>query len=182
MARRFSLNPDEYHARSIAEYRREWGNIPDAEACNVIAVENQYLDFHRFLLASIRHQAPTGSDPIQLGLSLRAGALKAATLICASIAEAALRAHAESRGYGLPKNSWQRTFGKVLEAWLDPEGNPHADVAPIWPALQRLRLGRNNVHLYRAIEDGSNFYDILEAEEMSLKEAEAVLAHLRTIK
>ena len=182
MVRRFSLSPDEYQAPTIDELRWEWRKIPDAEARNVIAVESQYLDFHRYLLASLRHQATTGSDPIPLGLSIRAGALKTASLICASIAEAALRAHAESRGYQLPKNSWQRTFGKVLGAWQDAGGEPLADVQPIWDELQRLHSGRNNVHLYRAIEDGSDFYDILNAEEASVTEGEKVLAHLKDIK
>lgn len=182
MARKFSLEPDEYQACTIAELRHEWRNIPDSEACTAIAVENQYLNFHQFLLTSIRHQAVTGSTPIPLGLSLRAGALKAATLICASIAEAALRAHAEARGYELPRQPWQRTFGKVLGVWQDNEERPHRDVAAVWDALRRLHSGRNNIHLYRAIEEGSDFYDILAAEEASLAEAEMVLSHLKRIR
>lgn len=179
--RKFSFAPDEYQAYAIDELRHEWGNIPDPEARNVIAVEHQYLDFHRYLLNCVRHQATTGSAPIPIGLSLRAGALKAASLLCASIAEAALRAHAEARGYGLPQQPWRRTFGRVLSAWQNSNGVPHNDVAPIWNELQRLHAGRNNVHLYRAIELGSDFYDILAAEEASLIEAEKVLVHLKLI-
>lgn len=182
MARKFSFDPDEYQAYTIAELRHHWENIPDAEARNVIAVEHQYLDFHIYLLASIRHQAVDGGDQIPIGLSLRAGALKAASLICASIAEAALRAHAEARGYNLPSKLWLRTFGKVLGAWQDAQKKPRPDVAPIWDELQKLHSGRNNVHLYRTIEEGHNFYDILQAEEASLEEAKKMLEHLKSIK
>ncbi len=181
MPRKFSFDPNEYQAFTIKELRHEWRNVPDSEARNVIAVEHQYLDFHRYLLSSIRHQATDGGNEIPIGLSLRAGALKAATLICASIAEAALRAHAEARGYELPQRSWQRTFGKVLGAWQDEKQRPKPEVAPIWDELQRLHQGRNNVHLYRAVEDGSDFYNVLQAEEASLREAEKVIAHLKSI-
>lgn len=161
--------------------RHEWRNIPDAQARNVIAVESQYLAFHHYLLESLRHRAIEGGDAIQIGLSVRAGALKTATLLCASIAEAALRAHAEARHYNLPADPRRRTFGKVLGAWQLPGDIPQQDVAPIWGQLQRLHGGRNTVHLYAAIQAGGNFYDILQAESQSLTEAEAVLAHLRNL-
>lgn len=77
--------------------------------------------------------------------------------------------------------AWQRTFGKVLGAWQDADENPHVDVAAVWDQLQRLHSGRNNVHLYRAIEDGSDFYDVLVAEEASLGEAKMVLVHLKNL-
>lgn len=182
MPRRFFFAPDQYRAPTIADLRLEWRNIPTAEARNVIAVENQYLDFHRYLLIGIRHQSFAGSQPIPLGLSLRAGSLKAASLICASIAEAALRAHAEVRGYPLPQKSCQRTFGRVLRAWQDKRARPIADIASVWNELQRLHSGRNNVHLYRAVEKGSDFYDILAAEEISLAEGERILAHLKGLR
>jgi hypothetical protein len=182
MPRRFSFAPDEYGAPTIAELRSRWRNIPFTDARNAIAVENQYLDFHRYLICSIRHQSLAGGIQLPLGLSLRAGSLKAASLICASIAEAALRAHAEARGYRLPKKTWQRTFGKVLSAWHGKNNRPHAEVAAVWDELQRLHSGRNNVHLYRALEDGCDFYGILAAEEASLCEAERVLIHLQKLR
>lgn len=181
MPRRFSLNPDEYDTPSVHALRQEWRNIPDAQARNVIAVEAQYLAFHHYLINGLRHQAIEGGDAIPIGLSVRAGALKTARLLCASIAEAALRAHAEARHYGLPAAAHRRTFGKVLGAWQLPDERPHPDVAAIWPQLQNLHDGRNTVHLYAAIQDGGNFYDILQAENQSLAEAERVLNHLRNL-
>lgn len=181
MPRIFSLNPNLYDTPPIDILRHEWRNIPDIQARNVIAVEAQYLAFHQYLLDSLRHQSTTGGDAIRIGLSVRAGALKTATLLCASIAEAALRAHAEARGYTLPPDPTRRTFGKVLGAWQLPDGSPHPDIHAIWPSLQRLHGGRNTVHLYAAIQNGSNFYDILQAENQMLTEAEDVLTHLRNL-
>lgn len=181
MSRKFSLTPDEYETPSVHALRREWRNIPDAQARNVIAVEAQYLAFHHYLINSLRHQSIDGGDAIPIGLSVRAGALKTATLLCASIAEAALRAHAEARQYNLPVVVHRRTFGKVLGAWQLPDEMPRPDIAPIWLQLQNLHDGRNTVHLYAAIQDGSNFYDILQAENQSLAEAEIVLTHLRNL-
>lgn len=181
MPRIFSFSPDQYDSPLIGALRHEWRNIPDAQARNVIAVESQYLAFHHYLLNSLRHQALDGGDAIPIGLSVRAGALKTATLLCASIAEAALRAHAEARNYNLPADLRRRTFGRVLGAWQLPGNIPQPDVAPIWDQLQRLHSGRNTVHLYAAIQDGGNFYDILQAESQSLAEAESVLAHLRNL-
>lgn len=181
VARRFCFVPDQYRAPTVAEFRHAWRRIPVAQARDIVAVENQYLHFHRYLIQSIRHQAMAGGEPVPLGLSLRAGSLKAASLICASIAEAALRAHAEARGYALPQQPRQRTLGRVLGAWQDHKRKPHADIAAVWNELQRLHMGRNNVHLYRALEDRSNFYHILAAEKASLDEAERVLAHLRKL-
>jgi hypothetical protein len=182
MPRVFWFEPAHYEAPTIAELRQEWCNIPLAEARNVIAVENQYLHFHHYLIAAIRHQSIVGGPLLPLGLSLRAGALKAASLICASIAEAALCAHAEVRGYELPRKPWQRTFGKVLRAWQDKLERPRADVAEVWSELQRLHSGRNDVHLYRAAADGNDFYAILAAEEASVHEAQRVIAHLKDLR
>ena len=180
-ARRFSFTPDRYRTPTVAEFRHAWRRLPFVAARNAVAVENQYLDFHRYLIESIHHQGAGGGEPMPLGLSLRAGSLKAASLICGSIAEAALRAHAEARGYALPVQPRLRTLGKVLGAWQDRRKRPHADVAPIWEELQRLHLGRNNVHLYRALEDRGSFYRILAAEKASLDEAERILRHLRQL-
>jgi hypothetical protein len=181
MPRHFSLNPAEYQIPAIDELRWEWRNVPDADARNVIAVEAQYLEFHRYLLESLRHRDVAGGYPIPLGLSVRAGALKTATLVCASIAEAALRAHAERRGYQLPPNARHRTFGKVLGAWQLPDETPRAEVAAVWPQLQSLHSGRNNIHLYGAVENGGSFYDVLQSEVQSLANSDQVLAALKAL-
>lgn len=181
MPRHFSLDPAEYQVPAIDELRWEWRNIPDADARNVIAVEAQYLDFHRYLLGSLRHRDAAGGAAIPLGLSVRAGALKTATLVCASIAEAALRAHAERRGYALPPNPRHRTFGKVLGAWQEADGAPRAEVAAIWAQLQGLHSGRNNVHLYGAIEQDGGFYELLESETQALAHADQVLTLMKAL-
>jgi hypothetical protein len=181
MLRKFLLNPDQYDTPKIDALRNEWRNIPDAQARNVIAVESQYLAFHYYLIGSLRHQAVDSGDVIPIGLSVRVGALKTATLLCVSITGAALRAHAEARNYNLPADPYRRTFGKVLEAWQLPGNIPRPDVIPIWDRLQRLHGGRNTVHLYAAIQARGTFNDILLAESRLLAEAEAVLAHLRNL-
>lgn len=180
-ARRFCFAPDHYRTPTVAEFRHAWRRLPCADARHVVAIENQYLDFHRYLIDSIRHQATTGGEPLPLGLSLRAGSLKAASLICGAIVEAALRAHAEARGYELPVQPRLRTLGRVLGAWQDRRKRPRDDVAPIWGELQRLHMGRNNVHLYRTLEARSSFHQILAVEKASLDEAERVLRHLREL-
>ncbi len=183
MARHFSFEPPVFEVPTVGELRVRWANVPVREALNVIAVEAQYLVFHRYLLDSIRHCASPGDDKIPLGLSVRAGALKSAHLLCASIAEAALRAHAEVRGYALHADPRRRTFGNVLSAWCVPKSNePQPEVARIWPQLQALHSGRNNVHLYKVVEDGGDFYDLLAAEGRSLAEGEAVLEVIRGIR
>lgn len=182
MARRFSFDPEEFSVSSIENFRGQWANVPDTEARNVIAVESQYLEFHQYLIEGVRHEPLEGGDRIRIGLSVRAGAIKTAILICASIAEAALRAHAEARGYDLPRSSRAKTFGRVLGAWQQQNRNPHPDVAPIWDQLQRLHQGRNNVHLYRTVDEKENFYDILDAESRSLREAEEVLRTLQELR
>lgn len=183
MPRIFTLDPSEYTVPSISSYRIRWQNIPDEEAKNIIAIENQYLNFHVYLLKSLRHKAPTGaSAPIGIGLSVRAGALKTALLICGSIAEAALRSHAEKRNYPLPPILHRRTFGTVLKAWCDKKGNPHEDLKTIWQLLQDLCSNRNNVHLYRAIEKNEDFQRILIAEEDAINNAIRILKHLQTLK
>ena len=129
MPRRFSLSPDEYDTPSVHALRQEWRNIPDAQAPNVIAVEAQYLAFHHYLINGLRHQAIEGSDAIPIGLSVRAGALKTATLLCASIAEAALRAHAEARNYGLT----------CPNARL-PSSPPHCATKVPWPVQPPIEI------------------------------------------
>jgi hypothetical protein len=182
MPRYFTLDPAQYQIPSIDGLRWEWRHVPDNAARNVIAVEAQYLDFHRYLLGSLRHRDVAGGGmPMPLGLSVRAGALKSATLIGASIAEAALRSHAEKRGYPLPPNPRHRTFGKVLGAWQEDDDTPRTEIAPIWQQLQALHSGRNNVHLYGAIEQGGDFYAVLQSETRSLDDADQVLAVLKEL-
>src|SRR4051794_40953254 len=117
MARDFYFSPPTCSIRSLGELRTDWTNVQDLKVRHVVAVESQYILFHRFVLKSVRH-VDEGMKPvagIPLGRSVRAGALKALMLMAASVCEAVLRYHAERRGYALPSNPKHRTYGKVLD-------------------------------------------------------------------
>lgn len=174
------MEPPEYELPTVAALRTEWHNIPNEDALNVIAVEAQYLAFHTYLLSSLRHRSPAGGAAIPIGLSVRAGALKTTTLLCASIAEAALRAHAEARGYALPQEERRRTFGAVLSAWK-VNGQPRQELTGIWEKLDVLQSGRNNIHLYKVIQEGGDFYELLHAENASLTNAQQVLTVIKGV-
>ena len=72
-------------------------------------------------------------------------------------------------------------FGIVLKSWCDKKGNPHKDVKEIWPLLQELCSNRNNIHLYRAIENKTDYNKILLAEEKALDDALKILSHLQKL-
>jgi hypothetical protein len=154
-----------------------------------LAAEEQYLTFHLYMLENLRFTAAGKLNEVPLpysyplGLSVRAGAIKAAVLLAASIIEAVLRAHAERRGYkklnGDPK---RRTFGNVIHAW-EHEGNPHEDVMAIWPTVLALHDARNSVHLYKAAaEEEAGWQVILNKEDDLLKGALTAIAHVSNIK
>ncbi len=145
-----------------------WEHMP-SEVADVLSQEYQYLKFHSHMLDSVHFTAEgkVGEKPWKkpLGLSVRAGAIKAALLVAASISEAVLRVVAEARGYPLPANPRHRTFGKVIEAWESVNGNTGADVAHLWDTVKELKDVRNNVHLFKAAGDAAaNFQAILGQE------------------
>lgn len=182
MPRKFIIQPDEIEIPSVSYFRNEWRNIPDPAARDAIAVENQYLYFHEHLLSNLKHQKPCQTmQPIPLGLSVRAGAVKSAILICASIVEAALRAHSERRKYKLKNDPHRRTFGNVLGSWQDEDKTPKPEVIGIWQHLQDLHDTRNNIHLYKAVSDGSSFYAVLESEKETLAKAKEALDVIKII-
>jgi hypothetical protein len=121
----------------------KWYRLNNPEVQYSIAADEQYLCFHIFLLKQLRHtEVGRAHDPTfayELGLSVRAGAIKAAVLMAGSIIEAALRAIAETRGYELNKDPRRRTFGNVLNAWQQ-DGNPKPDVALVWAELNNHQL------------------------------------------
>ncbi len=117
----------------------------------------------------------------QIGLSVRAGAVKSCILMCGSIAEASLRAHAEKRQYKLHARPNMRTFGNILLAWKSG-GNPRPEIASICSDLDYIRDTRNNIHLFKAASDpNSNFKQVLGSEQQLLGRVNGILSTLQQI-
>ncbi|WP_229007831.1 hypothetical protein [Methylophilus sp. Leaf408] len=163
----------------------KWQRLGNPEVQYAIAAEEQYLNFHLFMLNNIRHtQASQISQPpyvYELGLSVRAGAVKAAVLIAASIVEAALRALAEARGYPLNENPLRRTFGNVIRAW-EVNKAPRNEVAAIWANVKAMHEVRNFVHLHKAAHDlEAEWGKVLQSEEALLQGALNAIEHVAHI-
>lgn len=185
MAVDFYFNPHSHSIPSLAGLRVHWSNVPNDDVVEAIATEAQYLDFHMYVLKSTKHtkHGCLTAPPYeyQLGLSVRAGAIKAALLLTASIAEAVLRAHAEKRSYPLAKDTKRRTFGNVLNAWK-AGGKPRKDIAAIWSDLERLRDVRNNVHLFKSAYDPSaSFVQVLVEEKSLMGATNKIIDHLQKL-
>jgi hypothetical protein len=179
----FFFDPPTFNIPTLGKLRKKWINIENTNVREVVACEDQFLQFHLFSLEAIKH---TGEGSLgkrddyvlPLGLSVRGGAVKAALLICASITEAVLRYHAEKRGYKLHSNLRKRTFGNVIAAW-ETNDIPNTDVASIWPDVKSLRDIRNNIHLFKAAGDPTaTFENIILEEKNLLNSALAVVTHL----
>ena len=174
MAADFFFNAPTYQVQSLKPVAVfKWSHLKNPEVQYSIAAEEQYLDFHLYMLNNLRHtEAGKLAHPpyvYELGLSVRAGAVKAAILVAASVIEAALRAHAELRGYSLNKDPRRRTFGNVIRAWEDA-GAPHPDVAAIWAHVQAMHEVRNFVHLHKAAGTADAAWGNVLAEERALLE------------
>ncbi len=187
MAVDFFFDPPTYSIPSLSGLRSRWANIPNPDVAEMIAREEQYLLFHRFVLdhAKFTKVGELHSKPYvySLGLSVRAGAIKAAILVCASIAEAALRAHAEKREYKFPSEPTKRTFGRVISAWKSSRGKPRPDVRVVWKEILKLRDARNNIHLFKAASDPSaDFKHVLDDEPGLLESGLKVVEHLSMLK
>lgn len=175
-------NPTTVKVPQVRTIENWWCNVPDATVKKYMAREHQYLLLHESILNSIHYtysnwmkQKPPRMEP--LNYTLRAGFVKAAVLIYASLCEAALRSHAEKRGYSLPKNPRHRTFGRVIAEW---SGQP--EVAVIWNDLGHLRDMRNNIHLFAAAGNANADYRSIIAQETTmLATANTVLDELMKI-
>ncbi len=178
----FFFKPPDFQIPTLQEIGADWQYIPDPQIRSMVSVECQYLSFHLFLLESLHYhwgKSETVWKESKIDLSVRAGAVKAAILLFASIAEAVLRAHAEKRGYNLPAKEHQRTFGTVLNAW-EEAGKAEAKV--IWEDLNELRDHRNLVHLYAAAEKSKDWRTVLEAEEGLVSSGLRVIEFLKHLK
>jgi hypothetical protein len=100
MDTRFYFQPDCFTIPTLSSLKKQWINVPDSSVRDVIALDNQYLAFHEYLLDSLKYENPWSNGA--LGLSTRAGAIKVALIVSASMVEAAMRSHAEKRNYKLP--------------------------------------------------------------------------------
>lgn len=170
--------------RPVAVFK--WRHLNSPEVQYAIAAEEQYLHFHRYMIENIRHtEAGKLEQPpysYKLGLSVRAGAIKAAILIAASIAEAALRAIAEIRSYPLNKEPRKRTFGNVIRAW-EQNGIPRPEVSAIWPNVIAIHEVRNFVHLHKAAEEAdASWENVLKEENNLLNSALEAIEHIAKIK
>jgi hypothetical protein len=169
--------------KTVAVFK--WQRLQNPDVQYAIAAEEQYLHFHLYMLGNLRHtQAGKLAQPpyvYELGLSVRAGAVKAAILVAASIVEAALRTLAEMRGYPLNKDPKKRTFGNVIGAW-EEAGAPRPDVAAIWPSVKAMHEVRNFVHLHKAASDTDAAWDnVLKEERALLDGALASIEHVAKI-
>ena len=179
MSRAFSFDPPIFDVPPIVKFIFTWANVPDNAACNAIAVEQQYLEFHKYMLDAIRHEDPNSpAHGMPLGLSVRAGMVKAAVLLYASIAEAALRAHAEKRGIKLHPAKNRRTLGSIIYSWKDDPAQFSA-IQPIWDDLVALLESRNMVHIFKSIQANQDFRDIIQNEEALLDRGDKVLRFLQ---
>lgn len=163
----------------------KWQHLRSEDVQYAIAAEEQYLCFHLYMLDNLRHtqaghlaQLPYAYE---LSLSVRAGAVKAAVLVAASIMEAALRALAEARGYPLNENPRLRTFGNVIRAW-EEGGAPRREVAEIWPDVKAMHEVRNFVHLHKAAQGTeANWDNVLRREKALLEGALKAIEHVARI-
>ena len=165
----FSIQP----LKSGAVFK--WQRLKNPAVQYAVAAEEQYLSFHLYMLKQLRHtEAGKCSEPpyaMELDLSVRAGAVKAAILIAASIIEAALRSLAELRGYPLNADPKKRTFGNVIRSW-EVNGQPQPEVAAIWPQIKAMHETRNYVHLHKAAgSPDASWPEVLKSEEALLNGA-----------
>jgi hypothetical protein len=186
MAVDFFFDPPTVAIPPLGQLRIKWIGITDLTVRAVIAQEEQYLCYHRAMLERV-HSTEAGALPnptwrLPLDISVRAGAVKAAALVCGSIVEAALRHHAERRHLPLPTNLRRRTFGRVLAAWETEPATPHADVAAVWADVKRLHELRNNIHLFCAAEGNTDFNTLLTQERDILAAGERAVEHLAALR
>lgn len=175
--RKFSLTNDKYEISEAIGSLFDWDML-DTEVAHQIGFEEQYLQFHRYLLenlCSVPVEHPE-YHPRQIDLSLRAGAIKAYIVLACSIIEAVLASWAKQIGLSNNVDRLMRLpFGALLDLW-SMNGEPRLEIAPIWGHLNLLLQYRNFIHLGRAITDQSAYWknildrerDLLSAVDMSL--------------
>ena len=180
------IDPPTYQFGALDIYRYfKWEFLP-GPICEMISRESQYLELNHLLLDRLMFTAEgkISEKPYSSKLknNVRAGLIKSTLFLYASIAEAALRAIAEIRGYDLPKNEFHRTFGKILGAWQLEDESPREELKEVWSSIKELYNLRNNIHLFKALKDGTSEIDYLILNESRLlNEANHLLEVLAAI-
>lgn len=166
------IDPPTYQFGALDIYRYfKWEFLP-GPICEMISRESQYLELNHLLLDRLMFTAEGRLSEKPYGAriknNVRAGLIKSTLFLYASITEAALRAIAEIRGYELPNNENHRTFGKILGAWQLDDESPREEIRAVWSSIKELYNLRNNIHLFKALKDGTSEIDYLIANEKRL--------------
>lgn len=184
MSRDFHYNPCTFDIPTFSNLRSQWKNIPFLRLQKVIIIEHQYLYFHLFMINNTQHTHVGTTPDVNtwgLGSGVRAGALKAALLMYASIVEGVLLAHALKRKYKLAKNPKKRTFGNILQAWKN-DVNGKIELDAILTQLESLSNIRNHIHLEKISSSEEDFFaSILDQENKLLDDCERVIKLLQEI-
>jgi len=176
----FSLRNDRTDVRPAGVAVFRWGAL-DPEIAHQIGFEEQYLEFHRYLLEnlqSVPEEKPYYA-PRPISLSLRAGAVKAFVVFSCSIIEGVLANWGKKLEISNhPNQLSKRPLGGLLRAWC-VDGQPRGEIAPIWDDLNLILEYRNFIHLERAVaNDNAYWQNILDREQELLSSVDRCLAHL----
>lgn len=176
----FSLRNDHNDIRHAGVAAFRWGAL-DPEIAHQIGFEEQYLEFHRYLLENLQSVPEENPHyaPRPISLSLRAGAIKAYVVFACSIIEGVLANWGKHLAISnRPDQLSNKPFGGLLKAWCVEE-KPRDEIAPIWNELNLLLEYRNFVHLGRAVaNDNAYWQNILDREQELLSAVDQCLAHL----
>lgn len=159
----------------------KWAAL-DIEVARQIGFQEQYLNFHKYLLENLQ-SVPEESQhyaPRPISLSLRAGAVKAYVVLACSIIEGVLANWGAKQAVSpKPETLLKKPLGGLLRAWCIEDGLPRDEIAPIWNDLTLLHEYRNFVHLGRAVgNDNAYWQNVLERENDLVEAADRCVAYL----
>ena len=175
----FSLANQTFDVPAAGGLQFGWAELPNDIGVQ-IAFQQQFLEFFRFLysnLQSVPEQNPNLA-PMQLSLSLRAGALKTYVLAAVSIMEGAIAEMAADRQLGAREVLHRYPFGRLLGV-LGDSAPVRQEFDPIWGRLQLLKQYRNFVHLGNAAQNPQAYWqDVLNNEAALLEACDTVIQWL----
>lgn len=180
--RKFSLANEYYEITPAVVSLFKWDHL-DIDVSHQLGFEEQYLEFHRYLLENLRSVPAEypNREPWPLGLSLRAGAVKAYVVLASSIVEGALASWGKELGIcRKPEQLMKLPLGGLLKSWA-PDGSPRSEVEPIWKELNLLLEYRNFIHLGKSATDENAYWkNVLERESELLAAADKAIDYLST--